>query len=392
MREAFLQEESAQVLSLLRRMTGESGRLRTSSATAKLHTALGLPRVSVSEALRELYRAGLVNYKPDGQQLPASGYITVQAAAVEPAAHEISWRQALEDVRMDSGTAAILAQLAPAVADINETDMQVLAHALQALKGISTVPSIDDAGFNVSARHLMGSSKVLARLSRQMLAATGLPNRLHAPSPRYILCAGPSEPVATLLIENPCAFENAIRSGLTDEVAIVCTFGFGLSYLGSDIWAEDQLLQHDRPIRIVRDGSPPPLGKLLAAEKVFLWGDLDLAAMDIFRSLKGAIPQLRMSAIYEEMVPMLSDPSRSHPYAALFDKSGQLLRYQGGGAVPSRFDEEDVAMLQVACSARAVDQEAVEESFIRRLGAQPLCVKQMQDTSDVIRRALRNRL
>jgi len=231
----------------------------------------------------------------------------------------------------------------------------------------------------VSARHLMGSSKVLAKLSRQMLAATGLPRRLHAPSPRYILCAGPSEPVATLLIENPCAFENAIRSGLTDDVAIVCTFGFGLSYLGSELWAGDQAPQHDRPIRIVRDGTPPPLGQLLAAEKVFLWADLDLAAMNIFRSLKDAIPQLRMSAIYEEMVPMLSDPARSHPYTALFDKSGQLSRYQGGSAVPSRFDDEDVAMLQAACSARAVDQEAVEESSIRRLGAQPLCVNRTPD-------------
>lgn len=373
MSEAFLQEESAQVLAALRRMAGESGRLRTSSAAVKLCSALGLPRVSVNEALRELYRAGLVSYQPDGQQLPASGYIRVQAAAVEPAAHEIFWRQALEDAQVESGVAVFLAQLAPAVADMNATDMQVLARAFQALNGLSA-ESTDDAGFNVSARHLMGSSKVLAKLSRQMLAATGLPRRLHAPSPRYILCAGPSEPVATLLIENPCAFENAIRSGLTDDVAIVCTFGFGLSYLGSELWAGDQAPQHDRPIRIVRDGTPPPLGQLLAAEKVFLWADLDLAAMNIFRSLKDAIPQLRMSAIYEEMVPMLSDPARSHLYTALFDKSGQLSRYQGGSAVPSRFDDEDVAMLQAACSARAVDQEAVEESSIRRLGAQPLCV------------------
>lgn len=377
MSEAFLQEESTQVLSALRRMAGVSGRLRTSSAIAKLCMALGLPRVGVNEALRELYRSGLVSYQPDGQQLPASGYITVQAAAVEPAAHETLWRQALEDARVESGAAVILAQLAPAVADMNATDMQVLARALQALKGISA-ESTDDAGFNVSARHLMGSSKVLARLSRQMLAAAGLPGRLHAPSPRYILCAGPSEPVATLLIENPRAFENTIRSGLTDEVAIVCTFGFGLSYLGSELWAGDQVPQHDRPIRIVRDGTPPPLGQLLAADKVFLWADLDLAAMNIFRSLKGAIPQLRMSAIYEEMVPMLSDPARSHPYAALFDKSGQLSRYQDDSAVPSRFDDEDLAMLQAACSARAVDQEAVEESSIRRLGAQPLGVNRTQ--------------
>ena len=145
MSEAFLQEESAQVLAALRRMAGESGRLRTSSATAKLCSALGLPRVSVNEALRELYRAGLVSYQPDGQQLPASGYITVQAAVVEPAAHEIFWRQALEDAQVESGVAVFLAQLAPAVADMNATDMQVLARAFQALNGLSA-ESTDDAG------------------------------------------------------------------------------------------------------------------------------------------------------------------------------------------------------------------------------------------------------
>lgn len=157
-------------------------------------------------------------------------------------------------------------------------------------------------------------------------------------------------------------------------MAIVCTFGFGLSYLGNALWAGDEVSRHDRPILIVRDGTPPPLRQLLAAEKVFLWADLDRAAMNIFRSLKGAIPQLRMSAIYEEMLPMLLDPARSHPYAVLFDKSGQLSRYQDDSAALSRFDDEDLVMLQAACSARAGDQEAVEESSILRLGAQPFGV------------------
>lgn len=371
MSEELLQEESTQVLSALRRMAGESGRLRTSSVIAKLCTTLCLPRVGVNEALRELYRTGLVEYQPDSLQLPASGYITVQGAVVVPTAHEVAWRQALEAAGVVPVAVAALAQVAPAVADLGDSDMQALAHALQALQ-IGSGEFSDDAGFNVSARHLMGSSKVLAKLNRQMLDALGLPWRLHAPSPRYILCAGPSAPIATLLIENPRAFENAIRSGLTEEVAIVCTFGFGLSYLASELWSGDQVSQHDRPILIVREGNPPLLGQLLAAEKVFFWADLDLAAMNIFRSLKGAIPHLRMSAIYEEMVPMLSDPARSHPYAALFEKSGQVSRFQDASTLPTRFDDQDLAMLQAACFARAVDQEAVEECGIRRLGAYPL--------------------
>lgn len=377
MSEIFLQGESTQVLSELRRMAGESGRLRTSSAIARLCKTLVLPRVSVDEAIRELYRVGLVGYQPDGRELPASAYITVQAAVLAPLMHEIAWKQALEAARVEPGVAAILVQLAPSVADLAEPDMQVLARGLQALRG-KWINGADDAGFNVSARNLMGSSKVLARLSRQMLIALDLPPRFHTPSPRYILCAGPAKPVATLLIENPRAFENAIRSGLSSEVAIVCTFGFGLSYLGGEVWANDTMPQHDRPTLIVRDGSPPPLGQLLSAEKVFLWADLDLAAINIFRSLKGAIPQLQMSAIYEEMVPLLMDPERSHPYAELFDKSGQVLRQQDSSAVFSHSDDVNLVVLKTACAHRAVDQEAVDEGSIRRLGAYPLDMNRVQ--------------
>lgn len=369
--EALLQEESARALAQLRRMAGTSGRLRTATAIPKLCTALDLPRVSVNEALRELYRAGLVAYQPDAQQLPAPGHLTVKAAAVVLAPHDVAWQHALGVARLEEGDAALFGQLSPAVADLDAQDMLVLAHALKGMQGRPS-EAIDDTGFNVSARHLMGSSKVLSRLSRQMLGALGLPLRLHTPSPRYILCAGPAQPVATLLIENPRAFENAIRSGLVDEVALVCTFGFGLSYLECELWSGDQASQHDQLIPIVRDGTPPPLAQLLTAENVFLWADLDLAALSIFRSLKGSIPQLRLSAIYEVMLPMLSDPARSHPYAELFDKSGQLGRSQNDRATSSSEEGEAHAMLQSACSARAVDQESVEEGAIRRLGAFPL--------------------
>lgn len=378
----FLQGESTEVLSALRRMAGESGRLRTSSAIAKLCATLGLPRVVINEALRELYRSRLVMYQADGQQLPASGYLTVAAAPVQSTAFEITWRKALEDADIDPVAAAILAKLAPTVADLQEQDMHVLCRSLQLLHG-NPDDATDDAGFNVSARHLMGSSKVLTGLSREMLNALRLPLRLHAPSPRYILCAGPSAPVATLLIENPRAFENAIRSGLTEQVAIVCTFGFGLSYLGSEIWSSEHVSQHDHPISIVRAGVPPQLSLLLIAERVYLWADLDRAAMNIFRSLKGAIPQLRMSAIYEAMLPMLEDPQQSHPYAVLFEKSGQLLRYRDGIAPPSGSDDENLAMLEAACSSRAVDQEAVGEACIRRLGAHHLNMNRTQKLIDV---------
>jgi hypothetical protein len=220
----------------------------------------------------------------------------------------------------------------------------------------------DEAGFNVSARNLMGGSKVLSYLAPKMLQALGLPLRLYNSSPRYVVCAGPSLPESTLLIENPRAFENAVRSGLGEFVALVCTYGFGLSYLGQ-AWRDDAHPQ-DKPIQIVRAGSPPSLDGILSAQSVFLWADLDLAALSIFMSLKSAIPQLKFSNIYRPMMVMVRDPFQSHPYAALFEKEGQTLM---AGA---DFDFDDPFGLEIlsCCQKRGVDQEAVTKQDILRYG------------------------
>ena len=326
--------------------------------------------MSLDEAIRDLFRAGLVSYQPDVQELPASGFITVIAEPAECQRHEIEWRKALEAAHFNPSVAASLADLAVSIADMTPADMEGLATALKALSD-NAHDAANDAGFNVSAKHIMGGSKVLSMLTRRMLDSLGLPMRLHNASPKYVVCAGPSEPIATLLIENPRAFENAVRSGLADEVALLCTFGFGLSYLGQEWLHSAETPEHDRPVLIVRQGTPPPLAQMLGASNVFLWADLDLAALNIFRSLKGAIPQLRMSKIYQVMVPMLLDLPRSHPYAVLFGKNGQTSRSGRDEDMAYQFTDVALASLQSACMRRAVDQEAVDDQTIRLLGAYP---------------------
>lgn len=367
----FESGESETVLAELRRMASTSGRLRTSSCLPKLGAKLGLSRLAVDEAIRDLYRAGLLNYQADGRELPGSGYITVSLEAVTPSRHETVWQNALEDVGFEQAAVADLTGLHQQLQDMTDADLGVLAGELKKLCEAGA-DAVDDAGFNVSARHLMGGSKVLTSMSRRMLDAIGLPLRLHNASPKYVICAGPASPVATLLIENPRAFENAVRSGLAQEVALICTFGFGLSYLGQEwLHAEDTPL-HDRPILLVRQGKPPALSALLSAPSVYLWADLDLAAIGIYRSLRSAIPQLQLSRIYESMVPMVQDPERSHPYAAIFEKNGQQ-RGSSDELSPARNDNAAASFLLQACRDRAVDQEAVADSVIRALGPFALC-------------------
>lgn len=365
----FESDASETVLAELRRMASTSGRLRTSSCLPKLGAKLGLSRLAVDEAIRDLYRAGLLNYQADGRELPGSGYISVALESVAPSRHETAWQHALEDVGFEQAAVADLTGLHQQLQDMTDADLGVLAGGLKKLCEAGA-NAVDDAGFNVSARHLMGGSKVLSSMSRRMLDAIGLPLRLHNASPKYVICAGPASPVATLLIENPRAFENAVRSGLAQEVALICTFGFGLSYLGQEWLHAEDTPAHDRPILIVRQGTPPELSSLLTASSVYLWADLDLAAMGIYRSLKSAIPHLQLSRIYEAMVPMVQDPYRSHPYVAIFEKNGQH-GDRSGESSSARNDNTAASFLLKVCRDRAVDQEAVADSVIRALGPFP---------------------
>lgn len=363
----FESEDSVAVLAEIRRMARTSGRLRTTSLS-KLETKLGLPRAAMDEAIRDLYRAGMLSYQADGRELPGSGFISVVLELVEPLRHETAWKLALEDVGFGQMAVANLSSLNPYLHDMTDADIAVLASGLKRLCE-DGVDATNDAGFNISARHLMGGSKVLSLLSRRMLDAIGLPLRLQNASPKYVVCAGPPAPTATLLIENPRAFENAVRSGLAHEVALICTFGFGLSYLGQEWLHSDETPEHDKPILIVRQGTPPALNQLLLAPAVYLWADLDLAAIDIFNTLRSAIPQLQMSKIYEAMVPLLKDPFLSHPYATIFGKAGQLRSCNVHR--PGSDDQSVPSMLRALCQNRAVDQEAVPDHLVRNLGAFP---------------------
>lgn len=351
-------------------MAGTSGRVRTSSALPKLAAKLGVPRLAIDEAIRDLYRANLLQYHADGRELPGSGYITVIQETLIVREHHANWLAALSAAEFPLDEISILSQLSDHIADLQLEDMTTLASGLRTLSQAGDTAT-NDAGFNVSAKYLMGGSKVLSAMSRRMLQVIRLPARLHNASPKYVVCAGPKSPAATLLIENPRAFENAVHSGLAREVALLCSFGFGLSYLGQEWLHSKETPESDRPVMIVRCGEPPALDHMLKAPNVFMWADLDVAAFDIFLSLKSAIPHLRLSKIYEAMTPMLLNPQTSHPYAKLFEKDGQTIAIRKNEATQARLLDEAVLSLWHACQHRAVDQEAVDESTIFTLGARP---------------------
>ena len=339
--------------------------IRTTTVMEGLGRRLGADQIEVKGLVRELSQAQLLRYTPDRQDLPASGMIEIVRPEKTFSPAEQQWMLAVDQSSLSTEAMQALASFYTKVSDLSSQDMASLVECLADL-AFSGQTDIDGAGFNVSARTIMGGSKVLAAVDSKAMQALGLPARLKTSSPRYVVCAGPSGPVVTLLIENPRAFENAVRSGLGETVALVCTYGFGLSYLGQ-AWVED-MHSEDKPIQIIRSGTPGSLSTLLQAKQIYLWADLDLAALSIYRSLKSTIPQLQFSAIYQVMMEMAKDGKRSHPYAAIFEKDGQVANST------SMVDVSDpvVKVLFESCWTRAVDQEAVLETDILLLGRSPL--------------------
>ena len=341
--------------SLLKMAKGTS--IRTTTLMEGLGRRLGVDQIEVKGLVRELYRAQLLRYTPDRQELPASGLTEIVRPEKTVSPAEQQWIQALVQSSLSTKAKHALEPFYVKVSDLSSADMASLAGCLAELASQDIV-GMDGAGFNVSARAIMGGSKVLSALDSKAMQALGLPARLKTSSPRYVVCAGPPAPVASLLIENPRAFENAVRSGLGETVALVCTYGFGLSYLGQ-AWIED-MHSEDKPIQIIRAGAPGSLSELLQAQQVYLWADLDLAALSIYKSLKSAIPPLQFSAIYQVMMEMVKDAKRSHPYAAIFEKDGQT-----SNSISTHDATNPLVNILFECSKlRAVDQEAVTERDI----------------------------
>jgi len=182
--------------------------------------------------------------------------------------------------------------------------------------------------YDVSAKYLLGSSKLLSTLGDKLLVAIGLDTSRFSKGPRYIAVAGPRNPKAVILVENPHAFETAAMAGT--DCAFACSYGFGLAIdrdaRHGELLVANLTNRFDQIIRLVRAGDPPEIHELLSHPNLFFWGDLDPAGLMIYSQLKSSFPQIRLSALYEPMLEILKNGG-GHTYCRCVGKEGQ--RVQG---------------------------------------------------------------
>ncbi|QZA77480.1 hypothetical protein K4H28_14530 [Deefgea tanakiae] len=346
-----MDETCSSLLAWLRRISGTKARkLLAAGVASRAAGGLQIDLVSVLDALQKLRASGLISYKPDIMGMPYTGYLTVVPAVVNMSITEKTWLEALEVATVEN---ALLSEaLAASYSLFEGLDAQDMGHVIAGLQRIESTSQENVFGFSVSAQHVLGSSKILSRLPLSTLRLLGAE---HFPStPRYIVVAGPPDPIGVLLIENTTSFELAVQAGLDKRLALVASYGYGLNTMSDScagLALVESVLRRECQI-LSRTGSNHNLSKLFALPRILFWGDLDREGLRIAMALKQQLPQLELSALYLPMRMQVHYRETSHPYVALSGKAAQLPWLPTGDKV---FDD-----LASACSNRAVDQEAVD--------------------------------
>ena len=340
------------LLAWLRRTSGTKGRkLLAANVASRAAHALRTDLVSVYDALGQLRASELISYTSDTMGIPYAGYLTVVPSAVDVSATEKAWRDAVTTVTNDAQLADALA-LSHALFDgLEPLDMRHVIQGLVRIRGAAASLG-GEYGFSVSAQHILGSSKVLSRLPLATLRLLGV-DRLPS-TPRYLVVAGPPQPLAVLFIENTTSFEAAVKVGLDAEVALIAAYGYGLNMM-SDSSAGLALLESVRGKGcevLSRSGSGHNLDVLFSHPRMFFWGDLDREGLRIAMALKQHLPQLQLSGFYLSMRALVRQQETSHPYVGL---SGKALQ-----AAWAPVGDELLDDLAASCELRAVDQEAVD--------------------------------
>jgi hypothetical protein len=329
-------------------MASSRGGLNGAKLVQRLAHGVSVPQLEIRRALLALMHAGIVDrIGPTGDPLGRVSilkFLPDESAPLLP--HERAWREVVDARDIAPALKEALSERGGDFADISRNDMEHLLDGILRLIADRGLLAERDP-YEISAKYLLGSSKILGKLGG-ILEAGGVPQSLLGKRPRYVLGAGPARSAFALLVENLECFERLVNLGLSERITVVATFGYGITWSGISV--EGRL---DR-IKIARASGEPPstLASVVAATTCCFWGDLDLAGLSIFVSLRRLVPHLRLSALYAPMVSALEQSATSHPYCGLVEKLGHIEPIT---------DDDAVSRLAAACRTRAVDQEYVSD-------------------------------
>ncbi|MFC3286256.1 Wadjet anti-phage system protein JetD domain-containing protein [Litchfieldella rifensis] len=308
------------------------------------------------EALSELARAGVIETT---QPIAANQCLNVHVSLSEAERHrlEAEFSDVDDALQLQAGQAVVWRHALDGVLyDWSLDDQYRLAQGLRELAG-ALPQAYAMSAFEASARYLLGSSKLLTALPRELVRAFAIDVAAFRGPVAWVLAAMPSEPEGLLVIENPQSFDQACRAGLSERLALVCSFGYGLSL--------SEVLKAPERVRLIGEGTASrTLSELLGSPNKTFWGDLDPEGLRIYCRLRQTVPALRLSALYGPMIAVL-ESGGGHPLHGLTGKADQRpARGWSRGLDQEMLDDASLTAL----AGQALD-EAIQQRWLAYLGS-----------------------
>lgn len=353
---------------LKRARRAKADRVLSKTIVAKLCNEINGDPVEVRKAMNRLNHSGQLEFIASSNGEPISSYIIVNRPAENIPQHAALWQAIIANAHLSDNDKEALKPLSSHLEGFSESDMLTLLKGLHKLRSTQNTHR-GEYGFSVSAKYLLGSSKLLSKFESRHLRAFGIDVDLFLDRPPYVLVGGNgSNPKAVILVENPISFEIAVQSEAAKHCAFVCTFGFGLSNGGNEFGYQlAGTVELGNAIILRRtEGSCMEFADLLSHENCQFWGDLDSAGMHIFMRLKRRLSLLKLSALYRPMISALRDPSKSHPYVESTGKVGQT---------PFTVGDSMAVELGRLCGDRSVCQEIVCTDELAELAGQTITLE-----------------
>lgn len=343
------------IIAALQDLIGERDYVQGRNLHRRIADKVGIDRFEAAMSLGRLARQGVVTGVTDRGEASGRVSLTIVRPEKSEPISQVRWREALLTAGLTESDAKSLITCHDRLDGFSDADMGGLARGLFALRANQE----SDRGmprFVLSAKYLLGSSKIFGNLSASALRSFGIDVDSFPDAIPQVVVAGPASPEAVLLIENPHSFEEAVAAGCAENIALIVTYGYGLSRAGEAYGnaLAEAVEQADRLVPLVRRGNPPAPKILLRHPRIFFWGDLDKEGLRIYSRLQKRIPMLRASALYWPMIKAMKQ-GRSHPYTRATAKERQF----DAEIVPN-----DIESLVPICLARGVDQEIVERTDI----------------------------
>lgn len=344
----------------LRKLSCGRKRVRGEGLDARVAEKTGISILVVRASFREMKEIGEIDSHSWTRDFSPLGMVTLQLCPPPLPEHCRVWIDALSSSNcLNAEDKESLADLGDVLLGMNRSDMDRLIEGLVQLRD-QQLAFAGDPAFNVSAKFLMDSSKLIGSLNSNILKRFGIRTDLFSGSTKYLVVAGPPQPDAVIFVENPHAFELAVNAGLADMAAWAVTFGYGLSKQVNDYGNQlSQMVDSGfRNVdRLTRFGSPPLISELIDHGTLLFWGDLDIEGLRIYSRLKSKMPSLQLSGIYQPMIERLQSGG-GHPYVKAVGKDNQRAW---------KTDDPLVSSLLSLCSTASVDQEIVSVEDLRSL-------------------------